>query len=367
MSAMPGPTLTPSPLRDPDHAPPAEVLNASRDAAFRRLDRQANWYWFLSLGLLVLVGVTVAVQHISQITGSNLPLVGRGGDELALLVGLVGLLVLFALYITMKRIEIDRLKSDLVAQKVALGRIEARTGELENSLTALRALDAMKDSFLSTVSHEIRTPLTAIQSYSEALMETENPPAEIRKEFTSIINREARRLSVLINDLQDLARLEGGRADWKLEAHPVHGLIEQAVDTMTILANEKGVLLAAEVPPDLPDVQADADRLVQVLTNLIGNAVKFTPKGGMVTVSATLDEGPRDATGQRRGAVRVTVQDTGCGISKEDLPRVFDRFYRVAGRKSAIEGTGLGLSISKEIVERLGGRIWADSVPGKGS
>lgn len=346
---------------------PEEVLNASRDAAFRRLDRQANWYWFLSLGLLVLVGITVAIQHIGQLAGADLPIIGRRGDQLTLLVGLIGLIVLFVLYITLKRAEIERLKTDLVTQKVALSKIEVRTGELENSLAALRALDQMKDSFLSTVSHEIRTPLTAIQSYSEALMETADPPAEIRKEFMAIINREAKRLALLINDLQDLARLEGGRADWNVEPHPLRSLVGQAVGTMSILANEKGVLLVEEVPTSLPDVQVDADRLVQVLTNLIGNAVKFTSKGGTVTVSADLEDGPRDATGQRRGAIRVTVQDTGCGILKEDLPRIFDRFYRGGNRNNDTHGTGLGLAISKEIVERLGGRLWAESVPGKGS
>ncbi len=361
----PKPNPTSSPASQP--MKPTEVLNTSREAAFRRLNRQANWYWFLSLGLLLLVGVTVALQHLGQIAGADLPFVGKRGDQYALLVGLIGLIILFVLYITMKRAEIERLKADLVAQKIALSKIEARTSELENSIATLRALDEMKDSFLSTVSHEIRTPLTAIQSYSEALMDTSDAPRKVHKEFLGIINREARRLSLLINDLQDLTRLEGGRADWKVEPHALRSLVDQAVTTMSILTNEKGVLLVSEVPLAIPDVEVDANRCVQVLTNLISNAVKFTQKGGVVTVSAAAEHGPRDPSGQRRGAVRVSVSDTGCGIAKEELPRIFDRFYRASNRTSDVEGTGLGLAISKEIIERSGGRLWAESVHGKGS
>jgi signal transduction histidine kinase len=351
----------------PDPMKPTEVLNASREAAFRRLDRQANWYWFLSIGLLVLVGATVALQHLGQIAGADLPFIGRRSDQYPLLIGLVGLIVLFVLYISMKRAEIERLKADLVTQKVALSKIETRTNELENAIATLRALDEMKDTFLSTISHEFRTPLTAIQSYSEALMDTTDPPPAISKEFLGIINREARRLSLLVNDLQDLTRLEGGRADWKIEPHALRGLVEQAVATMSILANERGVVLVSEVPATIPDVEVDANRCVQVLTNLISNAVKFTSKGGTVTVSAVAEHGPRDPSGQRRGAVRISVADTGYGISKDELPRVFERFYRASNRTSSVEGTGLGLAISKEIVERSGGRLWAESVLGKGS
>jgi signal transduction histidine kinase len=332
-------------------------------AAIERLERSARRYWNLTLGVLALVALAVAFQYA---TGRA---AGGAGRPVAvpLVAGLLGLTSLFIAYVALKRNQTERLRADLVEQRVAMSRIEARTSELESALARLQALDEMKDSFLSTVAHELRTPLAAIQGYSEALMTREDAPIETRSEFLGIINREARRLALLINDLQDLARLEAGRDEWRSEPHALKPLIQQAASTMAILARERGVTLTAEVPSGLPDVELDANRFVQVLTNLVGNAVKFTPPGGRVAVDARLDASGHERGGDRQPAIHLTVRDTGCGISPEDLPHIFDRFYRARPSRDRVEGTGLGLAISREIVERIGGHLWAESVPGEGS
>jgi len=323
-------------------------------------------YWYLTLALLLLAGATVALVDVVHVAGDG-GISWRGfNDRWNLLLGLVGLIVVFALYITLKRTETERLKSDLLAQRDMASRIETRTSELEGAIEQLTAIDRMKDSFLSTVSHEIRTPLTAIQSYSEVLMARQDAPPEIRSEFLGIINREARRLAVLINDLQDLARLEAGRVAIHTGPCAVRQLVDEALETAGILASDKGIHLTTDIPPDLPLVEADAHRMVRVLTNLIGNAVKFTTRGGSITLAARLEpRTERDGRGASR--IHLTVRDNGRGIPADNLPYVFDRFYRGGADDSNVQGTGLGLAISKEIVDRHNGEIWVESVVGKGS
>lgn len=319
-------------------------------------------YWYLTLALLLLAGATVALVDVGHMTGAGTSPWRVSNERWNVVLGLVGLIVVFALYITLKRTETEQLKSDLIAQRDMASRIETRTTELEGAIEQLTAIDRMKDSFLSTVSHEIRTPLTAIQSYSEVLIARQDAPPEIRSEFLGIINREARRLAVLINDLQDLARLEAGRVALHTGPCAVRQLVDEALETAGILAGEKGIHLTTDVPADLPLIEADGHRMVRVLTNLIGNAVKFTSRGGSITLAARLE---RDARGGAR--VHVSVRDDGRGIPAEDLPHVFDRFYRGGADDSHVQGTGLGLAISKEIIDRHNGEIWAESVVGKGS
>lgn len=337
-----------------------------QDEEMHTLDRRAAWYWYLMAGVLLLAALTVALQYMGGLAREGLSPDRIRGERWPMIVGLVGLIILFILYITLKRGETDRLRVDLTQQRLEVARIEARTTELEGALDRLKRLDEMKDSFLSTVAHELRTPLAAIQGYSEALMSRDDASQEIRAEFLGIINREARRLALLINDLQDLARLEAGRADWNTEPHEIPPLVAQAAATMEILARDRGLDLQVSAPSGLPRIDVDANRLLQVLTNLIGNAVKFTDPPGRIEVSARLEEFGRDRAAAGP-AVRISVRDTGCGISPEDLPHIFDRFYRGGGSGDRVEGTGLGLAIAKEIVERLGGRLWAESVPGSGS
>ncbi len=355
----------------PDHAQSSHANSHPAESPephgeMGHLARRASWSWYVTVLLLFLVAITVATQYAGGLARIGIPLVAAT-DRFTMVVGLLGLILLFILYMTLKRNETERLRIDLFTQRAAVTRIEARTDELESALGRLRALDEMKDSFLSTVAHELRTPLAAIQSYSEALITRDDAAREVRCEFLEIINREARRLALLINDLQDLSRLEAGRAEWRTETVALGPLVEQAVGTMAILARGRGVALTSDIAPALPDVEVDANRLAQVLTNLIGNAVKFTPAGGSVAVTARPDGRRAERAHDRPPAVCITVRDTGCGIPPEDLPRVFERFFRMPVAGDEVPGTGLGLAISKEIVDRIGGRLWAESVVGQGS
>jgi signal transduction histidine kinase len=284
-----------------------------------------------------------------------------------LLVGLVGLILIFSLYITLKKGETERLKSDLETQRLMAMRIETRTSELEGAIEQLTAIDRMKDTFLSTVSHEIRTPLTAIQSYSEVLLARTDAAPEVRAEFLAIINREARRLAILINDLQDLSRLEAGRVALHTTPCALAPLLAEAMETATILARDKRLVLSSDVPSDLPLVQVDPQRVVRVFTNLLGNAVKFSPQGESIHLAARLEGRETRSGGGVAAYVHVSVSDHGGGIDAADLPHVFERFFRGSADATGVQGTGLGLAISKEIIERLGGEIWVESTVGKGS
>jgi two-component system phosphate regulon sensor histidine kinase PhoR len=225
-------------------------------------------------------------------------------------------------------------------------------------ITRRRKLEQMRTDFVSNVTHELRTPLTSIRGFAETLLEGALEDPDTARHFVGIIHREAEHLGQLIEDVLDLSRIEGGR--WKVQKQPVR-LQDVARETASRLApkaDSLGVALRTEIPGDLPEVLADAAKLPQVLFNLVDNAVKYTPSGGSVTVSA-LDQGP---------LLRVEVRDTGVGIPRADLSRLFERFYRVdKARSRATGGTGLGLSIVKHIVEAHGGTVGVESELGKGS
>ena len=329
-----------------------------------RLTRRLNGYWFATLALLVLLGCVVVMLDMAEVS----PRTGAlSMFRVNLLVGLAGLILVFSLYITLKKSETERLKSDLEVQRVMALRIETRTSELEGAIEQLTAIDRMKDTFLSTVSHEIRTPLTAIQSYSEVLLSRTDAAPEVRAEFLAIINREARRLAILINDLQDLARLEAGRVALHTTPCALAPLLSEAIETATILARDKRLELTTDVPPDLPLVQVDPQRIVRVFTNLLANAVKFSPGGESIHLAARTERREMRSGGGIATYAHVSVSDRGRGIAPEDLPHVFERFFRGSADATGVQGTGLGLAISKEIVERLGGEIWVESTVGKGS
>jgi two-component system phosphate regulon sensor histidine kinase PhoR len=159
-----------------------------------------------------------------------------------------------------------------------------------------------------------------------------------------------------VSELTELSRIESGRAELRTEPVNLNSLIEGVIARLGPQADRQGVTLSSELPPDLPAIIADKERIGQVLTNLVHNAIKFTPSGGRATISAK----------QEKDSIVVQVADTGIGISKEDLPRVFERFYK-ADKARTSEGTGLGLAIAKHIVQAHGGSIWAQSEEGKGS
>ncbi len=237
--------------------------------------------------------------------------------------------------------------------------LEIASGELRRANVRLQELDRMKDDFVATVTHELRTPLTSIRAFSEILRDAPEAPAEERARFLEIIVKETERLTRLINQTLDMAKLESGNAEWHTSELEVETVIREAVEAASQLFREKDVALTVALPPGLPRLRADRDRLIQVLINLLSNAVKFAPAGaGRVEVRAS-------ATGQ---ALRVDVRDNGVGIEPADHPKVFEWFRQVGsavGERPA--GTGLGLPISKRIVEHLGGRLWVESALGQGA
>jgi two-component system phosphate regulon sensor histidine kinase PhoR len=226
-------------------------------------------------------------------------------------------------------------------------------------VTELRRLEQVRTEFVANVSHELRTPLTAIRGYLETLLEGAlGDPAHARP-FLEVAHRHTARMGRLIDDLTDLSNIELGRV--RLERVPVDlsAAVDAALAVVSPRAAAAGVEATVEIPPDLPFVSADLDRLTQILINLLDNAVKYSPTGGSVQVRAAALPGRR---------VEVAVADAGIGIPPADLPRVTERFYRVdKARSRELGGTGLGLAIVKHLVLAHGGDLRIESEPGKGT
>jgi histidine kinase len=228
--------------------------------------------------------------------------------------------------------------------------------DFNNMAAQLEQVEARRRQLIADVSHELRTPLTAIKGYMEGLLDGVLPAGE---ETFHQVYQEAERLSRLVDDLQELSRVEAGAIE--LHFRPLR--LEQAVATVRKRLGPQieaqGLTLHLYLPDSLPAVLADEDRLIQILTNLVGNAIKFTPRGGEINIRAE----------QRGNEVYVTVEDNGIGIPPEHLGRIFDRFYRVdRSRSRETGGSGIGLTIVRHLVEAHHGRIWAESEgEGKGS
>ena len=224
------------------------------------------------------------------------------------------------------------------------------------NLTRIRQLETIRRDFISNLSHELRTPLASLKALTDTLQDGALSDPEAAPRFLGRIVTEVDALIQMAQELLDLSRIESGKVN--LERKPIapQKLLTSAADRMRMQAERAGLSLDVECRPDLPDVRADAPRIEQVLVNLIHNAVKFTPPGGNVVLIAEADE----------SAVRFAVKDSGVGIPADDVPRIFERFYRVDKARTG-GGTGLGLSISKHLVESHGGKIWAESREGEGS
>ncbi len=223
-------------------------------------------------------------------------------------------------------------------------------------ITTFKELDKMKSEFVATVSHDLKTPLTAIRGFAD-LVAMSGPLSEQQKEFIGRIKEVTREMAALISDLLDLGKIEAGV---EMEQVPcdLKALAAEVVHDLEFRAQEKKIVLEMEIPETVPPVIGDPGRLKQVLTNLVSNAIKYTPEGGHVWIRISPEN----------GRLVTSVQDTGIGISAHDQKQIFHKFYRVRTEETAhIEGTGLGLSIARSIVERHGGRIWVESEPGKGS
>lgn len=224
-------------------------------------------------------------------------------------------------------------------------------------ISEYKEIDQMKSDFVATVSHELRTPLTSILGFSKTLLRTDaNFSEESRQLFLTEIVREGERLARLIEDVLSVSRIEAGKLRLELkpvEIAPAVGQVVKNVSKLTSIHN-----FVINVPGTIPPVIADADKLYQVLLNLVVNAVKYSPNGGDVVVSASEED----------ESIRFMVADQGVGISEEHLPHVFERFYRAGPRsKRGATGTGLGLYVSRNLIEQMGGRIWVESQVGHGS
>jgi len=246
--------------------------------------------------------------------------------------------------------------------------LEEKSSSLERATTELRAaneqlqsLDRHRDEFMSAVTHELRTPLTAIRAFSELMRDDPELDAAQRQQFLGIIVAETERLSRLVNQVLDMAKIESGHADWQPTELDLAELLRQTCQTTAELLRDKGTelrLLLPE-PSEAPIwVRADPDRLTQVMLNLVSNAAKFVPTpGGRIELRL-----------QRRGdCAVVTVQDNGPGVPLADQQRVFERFRQSSDGQGRLRGTGLGLPISRQIIEYFGGRLWLHSEPGQGA
>ena len=252
-----------------------------------------------------------------------------------------------------------------VRRKLAEEALEQKMEELQVAHQELQKLDQMKDNFLSTVSHELRTPLTSIKGFAEILLSYEEEDKETQREFLTIINDESDRLTRLINDFLDLARIESGRQQWEMTTLAMPEVIDTATNATNALSTQKNLRVDVQLEPNLPPIWGDRDRLVQVVTNLLSNAIKFTPEGGEIQVGAQVLKGETEDVSDM---IRLNVSDTGIGIAPDEYENVFEKFKQVGDTLTdKPKGTGLGLPISKEIVEYHGGRIWVESELGRGS
>ena len=217
----------------------------------------------------------------------------------------------------------------------------------------------MRKEFVANVSHEMRTPLTTIKSYTETLMYGALEEKDMAMEFLNIINTETDRMSFLVRDLLQLSRFDNKQVQFKFSKVYINEFISENVRQNKIHAENKKQNLILELwPDDNAYVVADRDRVNQVINNITTNAIKYSPEGATIRIYVTED----------KTYYKINVSDTGMGISKEDLPRIFERFYRVdKARSRAMGGTGLGLAIAKEIMEGQDGKLTAESEYGKGT
>jgi len=223
----------------------------------------------------------------------------------------------------------------------------------------LRELDRMKADFFSSMSHELRTPLTSIKEGTGMLLEgVGGSITEKQRKLLNILSEESNRLIELVNSLLDLSKMEAGMMRYDLAPTSLAPLIRKATVELGPLVEAKRIRLEAKITEDLPLVQADGERILQALRNLIGNALKFTPDGGRVAVSAA----------RKNGEVEVRVADTGPGIAPESLSTIFDKYQQGSIQGSGrFQGSGLGLAIVRHIIASHGGRVWAENEAGRGS
>ncbi|MFZ5908756.1 MAG: sensor histidine kinase [Chloroflexota bacterium] len=359
-------------LKDTD--PSQSVIDLPRETVLRRevpiLRDEAGQQWLYTRqalddgSTLLIVALRPRVPLWSALRDEVLPIFLQGGG--------VALLLSLALAFLMARWVADPLQRIVnasqhvpVAEQPPLeerGPREVR--ELTrafNAMTArVQASQRSQRDFVANVSHELKTPLTSIQGFAQAILDETADTPESRAQAAEIIYNESARMHRMVLDLLDLARLDAGTADLKTEAVDVSALLNGMAEKFSLQAQQAGVALLVDTPPpDLPSLAADGDRLAQVLTNLVDNALKHTPPGGQVTLGTQLE----------RAEMVIRVADTGAGIPAQAIPHIFERFYqadasRPGGKK---RGAGLGLAIAHEIIAAHGGRITLRSQEGQGT
>jgi len=259
----------------------------------------------------------------------------------------------------MQTVQFESVTSKRFIRAIVIPLIEDRlTGALLlfQDLTELRSLQTMRRELVGNISHELRTPIAGIKAMVETLKDSAIDDKEAAMDFLTRIDSEVDHLTQIVSELTELSRIETGHAELRISPVNLNLLVEEVVAQLNPLAQRQQVTITTDLATDPPIVRADNDRIRQTLTNLVHNAIKFNHLGGKVTVSTKAD----------RESVTVSVCDTGIGISKEDLPHVFERFYK-ADKARPRGGSGLGLAIAKHVVEAHSGNIWVESEGGKGS
>ena len=281
-------------------------------------------------------------------------------ESLLLLQAFIAVIAVTALVLAVGVAERRRAEQELDELNQTLERrIQDRTSTLQATVEQLQEFDRLKSAFVGVVSHELRTPLTSIMSLSENLLgELAGPLSEKQKHYASRIQFNADRLKRMLNELLNLSKIESGKMELRPMVLSLQDLLADLVEAFQPLAQRKSIIMDLGSMERIPKVRADRDKLYEVLANLLENAIKFTPSGGTVHIGAqVLDD----------RHIKMKVSDTGCGISEEHLPRIFDKFYRVQQSSGHASGSGLGLAIAKGLVELHGGTLAVESAPGKGS
>ncbi len=261
----------------------------------------------------------------------------------------------------------DELNNEITGRK----RAEDAEETLKKANEQLKKLDQMKSEFVSIASHELRTPLTSIKNSVDLMLSGKTGElTDGQEKFLSMAKRNINRLSDLINDLLDISRIEAGKMDLTFSEVDIRNPIENVIDTLKTLANDKAISFRIKSSHNLPEIYGDSFRIEQVLTNFVGNAIKFTHEKGSITINARqVNEAPDMPEGANE-FVEISVADTGVGISEKHIVHIFEKFYQADSsldRHQQSDSTGLGLAISKGIVEAHGGRVWCNSKESEGS
>lgn len=311
-------------------------------------------------------------QRVTRAKVADLAAAADQAGETAMIIAASCLLAIITMSLLITKsitrpIELLKSRTRDIAQGNFGGRVEVRSppeiAELALAIDAmcqkLHELDRLKADFFASMSHELRTPLTSIKEGTGLLLDgVGGETSEKQRKLLSILAEESNRLISVVNSLLDLSKLEAGMMAYDFEVTPIDSLIKRAVAEMTPLLEAKQIRLESAVDSSLPQVRLDPERILQVLRNLLGNAVKFTPKGGRVNVVAK----------PVNGKLEVSVKDSGPGIPADSLVSIFEKFHQGSRLgPHTLQGTGLGLAIAKSIITAHGGKIWAESELGQGS